>query len=331
MVAGTTWFVSKTGMTEMTNSMICAGIDVSKDKLDIAIHPSGAHCVVDYTVEGFKKLDAFLIAHQAERVGFEASGGYEYRLLVHLRRGSLPAARFQPVQVKAFKRSKLQFAKNDQLDALAIAGFTAHVETLPPLPDVGLDGLTDHLTYIEQIEDRIVTLKTMRETAHLPRICKLHEADIARLQKRRLAEIALLIKQLALVPEAHHKLSLLTSIKGVGERTALAILVRLPEIGTVSREEAAALAGLAPYDDDSGKRKGMRHIHGGRQRLRKSLFMSAFSASQHNPDLKVFYNRLKERGKTHIHATVATARKLLVLANAVVRKQTPWQPERPTM
>jgi transposase len=328
MVAGTTWFVSKTGMTEMSDSMVCAGIDVSKDKLDIAIHPGGAHCVVDYTAAGLRELDAFLAQHRTERIGFEASGGHEWRLLAHLRKGCLAAARFQPARIKAYRRSGLQWAKNDRLDALAIAAFTAQVETMPPLPDARLDGLAEHLTYIEQIEDRIACLKTMLETAHLPRIRRLHEKDIASLKARRLAEIALLTKQLCAIPEAKQKLALLVSIKGIAERTALAIVVRMPEIGEISREEAAALAGLAPYDDDSGKRRGLRRIHGGRQRLRKSLFMSAFTASRCNPDLKAFYTRLKGNGKTHVHATVATARKLLILANAIVRKATPWKPIR---
>jgi transposase len=105
--------------------------------------------------------------------------------------------------------------------------------------------------------------------------------------------------------------------------------VRLPEIGSLSREEAAALAGLAPYDDDSGKRRGLRHIHGGRQRLRKSLFMAAFSAAGWNPGLKAFYQRLRSRGKSHVCATVATARKLIILANAVLRRGTEWTPDLP--
>lgn len=311
----------------MTNdSMVSAGIDVSKDKIDVAVHPGGLHRVLPYTEAGLRLLDAFLLEQAVTRVGFEASGGYEWRLLVHLRAGSIPAARLQPAQVKAFIRSGLQRAKNDVLDARAIAAFTAQLAELPPLPAAELDDFADYLTYIEQLEDQMALLKTTLESTQLPRLQGLIRADIARLALRREEEMASLVTALSLKAERARALELLTSIKGIGTRTALAILVRLPEIGHLSREEAAALAGLAPFDDDSGKRHGNRHIQGGRARLRKSLFMSAFTASRWNPTLKTFYQGLRARGKSHVSATIATARKLIILANAVVERNTPWTP-----
>ena len=309
-----------------TAAVVAAGIDVSKAKLDVAIHPGGTHRVFAYTAEGLALLDGFLAEQRVARVGFEASGGYEWRLLVHLRAGRIPSARLQPAQVKAFIRSGLRRAKNDRLDARAIAAFTAQLAHLPALPAAERDDVADYLTYLEQLEDQIALLKTTLETTRLPRLKAQIAADVDRLAARRLAEIAALETRLSANPDCRRTLTLLTSIKGIGLRTALAILVRLPEIGQLSREEAAALAGLAPYDDDSGKRRGLRHIHGGRQRLRKSLFMSAFSASRWNPGLKAFYDGLRARGKSHVCATVATARKLIILANAVVHRGTEWTP-----
>jgi transposase len=128
---------------------------------------------------------------------------------------------------------------------------------------------------------------------------------------------------------AHHdlarRLELVVSIPGIGERTALAIVVRMPELGRVSREEAAALAGLAPFDDDSGTRNGQRHIAGGRGRLRRSLFSAALPAAfRWNRQVATFYQRLIANGKPHNLALIACARKLLVFANAVVQRGTPW-------
>ena len=313
----------------MHSNMISAGIDVAKSWLDIALHPGGQSLRVDYTAAGLRQLDDFLRDHQVARVAFEASGGYEWALLAHLRGGPVPAARVQPAQARAFAKSRLTRAKNDRLDAATIAAFAASLDELPPLPDAGFDDLAAELTFLEQIEDQIALIKTMRETTRLAALRRVQDADIRRLEARRAGRIALLRKKLAQDDVLRRHFELLLSIKGVGERTALAMLIRLPELGRASREEIAALAGLAPYDNDSGKRKGARHVAGGRKRLRKSLFMSAFVASRCNPDLAAFHKRMRDGGKLHVEATVATARKLVVLANAIILRGTPWTPANP--
>lgn len=308
----------------------CAGIDVAKDGLDIALYPGGEHLSVAYTVEGLVALDRFVATHAVARIGFEASGGYEWRRLCHLRKGKVAAARFQPGQIKAFGKSRLQRAKNDRLDAFLIAQFTASLGELPALPGAKLDGLAAHLTYIEQIEDRTATLKTMLEASRDARIRRAQMADIRRLELRRSAELALLVKTIAKDADLARKLELIISIKGVGERSALALLVRMPEIGELTREQAAALAGVAPYDNDSGARKGRRCVAGGRQRLRKSLFMAAFCATRWNKDLKATYIKLVERGKHHLTAVIAVARKLVILANSIVARGKPWTECKPS-
>ncbi len=311
------------------HSMICAGIDVSKTRLDIAIHPGGAHLSVAYDAAGLKHLDAFVAGQGVARIGFEASGGYEWLLLAHLRGGPVEAARLQPAQVRAFARSRLRHAKNDRLDAAQIAAFTASLDELPPLPDTRFDALNAELTYLEQLEEQIVMLKTMAETTRVARLKRLHERDIARLERRRDAHMTLTAATLAGDAALARRLDLLISIKGIGLRTALALVIRLPELGSVSREEIASLVGVAPFDDDSGARKGRRHVRAGRARLRKSIFMAAFCATRWNPDLKAFYEGLRARGKNHLSATIAVARKLVILANAVVARGTPWTPQHP--
>ena len=307
-------------------SMICAGIDVSKTKLDIALHPAGAHLSVGYDEAGLKRLDAFLAEHRVERVGFESSGGYDWRLLLHLRAAGVPGGRFQPGQVRHFAKSRLKRAKNDKLDAALIAAFTASLDELPTLPDARFDRFNAELTYLEQVEEQIVVLKTMAETSREVHLKRLHEQDIARLQKRREARMLLIGTLIAQDRQLARRLALLISIKGIGARTAIALVIRLPELGSLSREEVAALTGLAPYDDDSGQRRGRRHVRSGRARLRKSLFMGAFTASRCNPDLKTLYQRLRGRGKHHLLATIAVARKLVILANAIITRGTPWTP-----
>lgn len=152
--------------------------------------------------------------------------------------------------------------------------------------------------------------------------------DVARHERRAAAELKRIAHSLRQHPDLARRLDLVRSVPGIGERTALALLLRLPELGRVSREEAAALAGLAPFDNDSGTRHGARRIAGGRARLRRSLYAAALPAAfRWNPALKALYQRLTARGKAHKAALVACARKLLVYANTVVQRGTPWEPE----
>lgn len=312
----------------MTNtSMVCAGIDVAKSHLDIAIHPGGASLHVTYDRTGLDALDAFLCQHDVGRVGFEASGGYEWRLMVHLRRRAWPAARLQPAQLRAYAKSRLQRAKNDRLDAELIAVFTASLERIVDLPQARFDALLAELTYLEQVEQQIALVKTFAETAQAPAIKRRHARDIARLEASRQSHLLRIEKAVRHDQELARRLDLMISIKGIGLRSALCLVIRMPELGQASRAEIAALAGVAPYDNDSGSRSGRRRIQGGRERLRKSLFMCAFSASRHNPDLAVFYARLRQNGKEHLCAVIAVARKLIILANTVIARDAPWTPQ----
>ncbi len=150
-------------------------------------------------------------------------------------------------------------------------------------------------------------------------------ADIARLKARRAAELLRIVEELRAHDDLARRLDLVLSVPGIGERTALALIIRMPELGRISREEAAALAGLAPFDDDSGTHKGQRHIAGGRARLRRSLFAAALPAAfRWNKALVDLYARLIARGKAHNAALIACARKLLIYANTVVARGTPW-------
>lgn len=305
---------------------LTAGIDTAKDKLDVAIHTTPFRLVVDNRRSGWRRLATELTQAGASKVGIEATGGYERGIVAHLRSCGFEVLILQPLQVKAFARLHLRRAKNDALDAALIAACAAAVTPHGTEHDPRILPLADELTFVEQIEEDITRTKTRLEHITDTRIQRLVRADIQRLEKRRDAELRRIVQALQAHDDLTRRLRLVLSVPGIGERTALAIVLRMPEIGQISREQAAALAGLAPFDDDSGARKGERHIAGGRRRLRRSLYLAALPAAfRWNQALVSLYKRLIARGKPHRIALVACARKLIVYANAVVQRGQPWE------
>jgi transposase len=309
--------------------MICAGIDTGKNKLDVAIDGGAAQLQVGNTAEGYKLLSEWLRRHRVKRVGIEASGGYEQAVIAELRRKRFVVVVFQPAQVRAYAKFKGQRAKNDKIDAALIAACTAAVRTVHAAPDPRLLPFARHLM-IDQIGEDIARLKNRQESCRDARIQQIWKEDLARLAKRKKTELEALAAAIRAHRDLAGRLDLICSVSGAGLPTAVAILVRMPEIGKLSREQAAALAGLAPYDDDSGEREGGRHIDGGRERLRRALYAAALPASMRwNPQLIALYKRLIAAGKEHKRALVACARKLLIFVNTVVARGTPWQAEPP--
>jgi transposase len=329
MVAGTHGSLNKAGSKKMTQISTTAGIDTSKAQLDIAVHGGVACWQVDNSAVGWQRLAAGLSNTGITRVGIEASGGYERGVVDYLRDKGFTVLVLQPIQVKAYARVHLRRAKNDKIDAALIAACAATIDQPRLAPDHRLAKLARHLTFVEQIEEDIVRFKVRLEHVDEPRLRRMLMADIGRLKTRRAAELARIVIALRAHHDLARRLDLVRSIPGLGERTAIALVIRMPELGRISREQAAALAGLAPYDNDSGKHKGQRHIAGGRGRLRRSLFAAALPAAfRWNKALIELYRRLTARGKAHNTALIACARKLLIYANTVVQRGTPWT-ERP--
>jgi len=302
-----------------------AGIDTSKLKLDIAVHQRTERWQVTNTLPGWRTLTTNLAKAGITRVGIEATGGYERGVVEHLRAAGFTVLVLQPLQVKAFGRVHLRRAKNDALDAVLIAACAATLDQPRIAPDPRLAELAGYLTFLEQTEEDIARFKTRLEHIDEPRLRRIVTSDIKRLKARKAAQIRDIAKRLRAHNDLARRLDLVLSIPGIGERTALALIIRMPELGRISREEAAALAGLAPFDDDSGKYKGQRHIAGGRGRLRRSLFAAALPAAcRWNEALIALYARLIAKGKAHNAALIACARKLLIYANTVVQRGTPW-------
>jgi transposase len=304
----------------------CAGIDTAKRKLDVALDGSAGQLQVANTADGHAKLVAWLRRHEVGRIGIEASGGYEQAIVTKLRRDGFVVVVFQPAQVRAYAKFHLQRAKNDKIDAVLIAACTAAAKKIYAPPDPRLVALAEHQTLIDQVVDQIARCKNYRESCRDPQLRQFWEAEIKRFRAVFREQLKQLLAAIRRHADLSERLDLIASVDGIALRTATAILVRLPEIGRLSREQVAALAGLAPYDDESGEHVGIRHIAGGRERLRNSLYAAALAASfRWNPELIAIYGRLRAAGKEHKVALVACARKLLIFANAVVARGTPWQ------
>jgi transposase len=325
MVEGTMGSHHKERSTKMSkHNMACAGIDTGKRRLEVAL-TSGQRLQVENNAEGHAALCGCLRKHRIKRVGIEASGGYEWEVVAQLRRWRFVVVVFQPAQVRAYAKFHLQRAKNDKIDAALIARCTAEVQNIHAPPDPRLLSMAERLTLIDQITDDIARTKNRRESCRDTRTKQHWDGEIVRLQRIVRVELKALVVEVRQYTDLAKRLDLVASVDGLGLRTAVAIVVRMPEIGRVNREQAAALVGRAPFDDDSGDQLGIRHIEGGRRRLRKALYTAALPASfQWNPQLKLVYRRLIAAGKPHKLALVACARKLLIYANTVVERGTPW-------
>lgn len=307
------------------HSIVSAGIDTGKRKLDVALDGSPEQLQVDNTPDGHRALSAWLKRRRVNRVGIEASGGYEQEVVAQLRRDAFEVIVFQPGQVRAYALFILQRAKNDKIDSVLIAACTAGAKKIHPPPDPRLAPLAERFTLIEQLTDQIARFKTYRESYRAPGLRQFWSEESARLNKLLRAKLKELVADIRRHADLGERLDLIESVDGVGLKTAVAILVRMPEIGRVTREQAAALVGLAPYDNDSGVYAGVRHIAGGRKRLRGSLYNAALPAAFHwNPLLRALYWRLIAKGKLHKVALIACARKLLIFVNTVVARGTPW-------
>ena len=314
-------------MTKTSSKPPVAGVDVGKAWLDVAV-ANGTAMRVPNDAAGHDQLRAILDQHRVERVGLEASGGYERLIVTALREAGYLVTVLQPAQVRAYARFRLKRAKTDRIDAQLIAECVAAIETPRPAPDARLAPFAEHLTFIEQIEDDLARAKTRLEHLHDERLRTRLLNEVERLRAWRRDELKLLAAAIRRHDDLARRVELMLSIPGLGERTALALLVRLPELGSLTREEVAALVGVAPFHHQSGRHAGERHIAGGRKRLRKSLFAAAQIACRRwNTALIDLYARLRQANKPHTLAVVACTRKLAIYANTVLARDTPWQPQ----
>ena len=305
------------------------GIDVSKDQLDVHIHPAGEAFSVSRDTAGLEGLIERLKAYALKAIAVEATGGLESVVVASLLAEGLPVIVVNPAQVRAFANALGKRAKTDPIDAAVIARF---VEATKPeirsLPSVQTLALADLMARRRQIVQMITAerQRAMRSTANA-RLQK----SIARLLKALQRELDSLDDDIDTSvrgsPVWREKEDLLSSVPGVGKVIARTLLAELPELGTLDRRQIAALVGLAPFTRQSGKWRGKSFISGGRASCRTVLFTGALVAARHNPDLKAFRQRLIDAGKPKIVAIIAVARKLLTILNAIIRDKSPWAPK----
>lgn len=301
------------------------GIDVSKERLDVALHPEAERFSVGNDSAGWQELCRRLGTLGVRLIGIEPSGGYERDAVVALLNAGLPVRSVNPWKLRQFAKALGLLAKNDRLDARAIAHFVATLPTRPAQHDPAREHLAELVAARRQLVDLQQALGNQREQLRDAELCRMNErrlrqiaADLRRLEQRIVAAIAA-------VPAMARRYKLLCSMPGVGPVLATTMLALLPELGAISHRQIGALVGVVPYDFDSGKMKGMRCIFGGRAQVRRVLFMATQVAIRWNPVLQAFHQRLRQAGKKPKVAIIATMRKLLTMLNAMLRDGQSWR------
>ena len=301
------------------------GIDVSKLTLDFDCLPLGAPQQFTNDAEGIGALVELLKGSGVERIVIEATGGYETAVASALAVAKLPVVVVNPKQVRDFAKATGSLAKTDRLDAKLLALFGERI--VPPLrtlPDEAQRALADLMVRRTQL-----VVMRAQEKARLASVTEVARKNvkqhIAWLDKciRKLDDD--LEKRLRNSPLWCEKATLLESAPGVGQVTTFTLLARLPELGQLNRQAISALVGLAPFNDDSGKRRGARYIRGGRADVRCALYMATLSAIKHNQPIKAMYERLTASGKPFKLAMTACMRKLLTILNAMLKKNQAWK------
>ena len=304
---------------------VFVGIDVSKDRLDVAARPSGESWQVANTELGITSLVKRLAKLQPTLVVLEATGRLESAAVSALAVADIPLAIVNPRHVRDFARSTGKLAKTDKLDAQMLARFADAVRPEPrPLPDETQQRLEALLVRRRQLLGMVTAERNRRRRAPVLTRAEIDE-HIAWLQVRVEALEDELNKTIRSSPLWREKVALLRSVPGVGPMLAATIIAQLPELGVLTHKEIAALVGVAPLNRDSGNWRGKRTIWGGRPQVRAALYMSALVATQFNPLIRPFYLRLLATGKPKKLALTACMRKLLIILNAIAHRGLPWR------
>jgi transposase len=312
-------------MTVTTGEFI--GIDVSKETLETGAHTTGETWSSPNEATAFDPLIKRLRALNPVRIVMEATGGYEMAVAAALYTAGLPVVVVNPRQVREFAKSTGRLAKTDKIDALVLAHFAEAIKpAVRPQPDQDTRELSSLMTRRRQLTEMLVAERNRLGTAsavvrpdvqtHITWLEQRVEDLDEQLQDR--------IKQ---SPIWREREDLLRGVKGVGPVLTVTLMACLPELGNLDRKKIAALVGLAPFNRDSGPRKGKRHVSGGRASVRATLYMATMSAVRYNPVIREFYERLVLAGKPHKVAMVACMRKLLTILNAMVKHNQPWNPK----
>jgi transposase len=311
----------------MSHPSACVGIDVAKDKLDVFVDATGELFTVENQTQAIAALAKKLLALQPQVVVIEHSGGYERRAAIDLMDAGIPVALVNPRQTRDFARAQNRFAKNDRLDARLLADFgkacRPELSERPPENRLRLDELVTRRRQLVAFRAAEQTRMQQAYSKDIQRSIHSHIRNLGHMIEKLDRQIAKLIEN---DDDWRTKSQLLQSATGVGPVVASTLLAELPELGKANRQEIAALAGLAPFDRESGAWKGKRSCYAGRASVRKVLYMAAVTAITHNPVIAQLYRRLTQSGKPFKVAIVACMRKLLVRLNSMLKNGQSWQP-----
>jgi transposase len=312
------------------NHPVVVGIDVAKDKVDACIRSLSRRQTFPSSAQGRRKLIAWLRRHKVGKAVMEASGGYERDWAKTLREAGLLVRVVDPKRVRNFARSAGQIAKNDAIDAEMIAWFA---ETFDQATCQAYDVEREKLTQIVYARQALLDVQTELQNRGEHSVPDVVRRVQMRLLKKIGAELATLEAAMVAMVKATPRFAglaeIIENVPGLAEITSAGLIAAMSELGQVSNKAAASLLGVAPYDDDSGKRRGERHIKGGRRKVRNLFYMACVGAStRHNPVLKAFYRRLIDKGKEPKVALTACMRKLIVILNTMIARREKWNPSR---
>jgi len=311
----------------MTTEGPYVGIDVSKTQLDIGVRSEPQCWSVTNDEEGIGQLVMRLQALEPALVVLEATGGLELAAVAALATVGLPVVVVNPRQVRDFAKATGKLAKTDTIDAQVLAHFAQAVRPKPrPLPDAHTQALVALLTRRSQLITMLTAERNRLRRAPRSIRSSIHTI-IAALQQQLHQMDEDLADALRQSPVWRERDNLLRSVPGVGRVVSMTLLAELPELGSLNRKKIAALVGVAPLNRDSGAFRGRRMVWGGRAKVRAALYMATLVATQHNTIIQMFYHRLCRAGKAKKVALTACMRKLLTILNAMLQRQTPWQPQ----
>jgi len=313
----------------MTRQAVVVGIDIAKSWFDVAVLESGESFRLSNDVAGWKALIGRLRRFSVAAVGLEPSGGYERGLGAALHKAGLPVRNVNPHKLRHYGRALGVLAKTDSIDALLIARYTAQMPTRPLRADPVGRQLGDLVAARRQLSDDRVRLANQLEQVREAVVRRIFMARLKRLATDILIIDKRLDQLVAGDPQLARKDSLIQSLCGAGPVLSHTLLAFAPELGDADRRQIAALAGLAPYDHQTGVFRGKPSIWGGRPEVRRVLYMAALTASRSNPTLRTFHQRLIAAGKPPKVALVAVARKLLTILTAMLRTNQPWAEPNP--
>jgi transposase len=310
---------------DMSETQIFVGVDVSKARLDVAVRPSGETVTVRHDEAGIAGLVTRLQAWQPAAVVLEATGDLESAVVSAFAAVGLPVHVVNPRHVRDFARATGRLAKTDALDAQLLAQFGEVLRPAPRLlPDEATQALSANLSRRRQLIEMLTAEKNRLSQAR-PALRERITAHIEWLTRELRQVDADLDTAIRHSPVWREQDDLLQSMPGVGPGLSRTMLAELPELGTLSSKQLAALVGVAPHNRDSGTLRGTRTIWGGRAVVRTALYMAALAATKWNPVIKAFYHQLLARGKAKKVALIACMHKLLIILNAMVKQRTPWR------